>query len=145
MIVPTTPGPLSPPGLPLPGPARQRAPYDSARALIERKVHDRPDDSRLHSALGIAYAGLGRKEDAIREGKKGVDLLPVSKEAWRGAYRVRDLARIYAMTGEPDAAMDQLEHLLSIPAEISVPLVRIDPRWAPLRGTPRFQAAVAAR
>ncbi|HEY6191189.1 MAG TPA: protein kinase [Bacteroidota bacterium] len=126
-------------------PAKARAEYDSARELIERKVHDRPDDSRLHSALGITYAGLGRKEDAIREGKKGVDLLPVSKEAWRGAYRVRDLARIYAMTGEPDAAMDQLEHLLSIPAEISVPLVRIDPRWAPLRGTPRFQAAVAAR
>ncbi len=60
----------------------------------------RPDDARYRSALGIAYAGLGRKEDAIREGELAVELLPMSKEAWRGAYRVEDLARIYATVGE---------------------------------------------
>jgi eukaryotic-like serine/threonine-protein kinase len=126
-------------------PSRARAEYDSARVLLERKVQEHSDDSRFHSALGIAYAGLGRREDAIREGKKGVELLPISREAWRGTYRVRDLAQIYVMTGEYDAAMDQLEHLLSIPCEVSVPLLRIDPRWAPLRGNPRFQTAVAEK
>lgn len=126
-------------------PAKAHAYYDSTRVFLERKVQEHPDDSRLHSALGIAYAGLGRKEDAIREGKRGVELLPISKEAWRGTYRVRDLAHIYTMTGEYDSAMDQIEHLLSIPSEISVPLLRIDPRWAPLRGTPRFQTAVAEK
>jgi serine/threonine protein kinase/TolB-like protein/tetratricopeptide (TPR) repeat protein len=126
-------------------PAKARAEYDSSRVLLERKVAERPDDSRLHSALGITYAGLGRKDDAIREGKKAVELLPISREAWRGAYRARDLAHIYVMTGEYDAAMDQLEHLLSIPSELSASLLRIDPRWAPLRTNPRFQTATAEK
>jgi tetratricopeptide (TPR) repeat protein len=126
-------------------PAKARAEYDSSRVLLERKVAERPDDSRLHSALGITYAGLGRKDDAIREGKKAGELLPISREAWRGAYRARDLAHIYVMTGEYDAAMDQLEHLLSIPSELSASLLRIDPRWAPLRTNPRFQTATAEK
>jgi hypothetical protein len=84
-------------------------------------------------------ASLGCKEDAVREGKKAVELLPVSQDAWRGPYRVADLARIYMMVGEHDAAIDQLEYLLSIPGEISIPLLRLDPTWDPLRDNPRFQ------
>lgn len=114
--------------------------YDSARAVVETVLRAQPEDARLHGALGIAYAGLGRKEDAIREAKRGVELLPVSKEAWRGQYRIRDLAQVYVMVGEHDAAIDQLEFLLSVPSEISVPWLRLDPTWAPLRGHPRFQA-----
>ena len=77
--------------------------------MLETRIQEHPDDDRFRSALGIAYAGLGRKEDAIREGKLGVELLPMSKEAWRGAYREEDLARIYTMVGEHDAAIDRLE------------------------------------
>ncbi len=106
------------------------------------KIEAQPDDSRLHSTLGIAYAGLGRKEDALREGKLAVDLLPISKEAYRGAYRAIDLAQIYAMVGETDAAIDRLEHLLSIPGPLSVSLLRLDPIWDPLRDHPRFQQLV---
>ena len=84
-------------------PDLERVHYDSARALVESKIEERPEDSRLHSALGIAYAGLGRKEDALREGTLAVELLPISKEAYRGAYRAIDLAQIYAMVGETDA------------------------------------------
>ncbi len=106
---------------------------------MEAKLQEEPDDARLHSALGIAHAGLGRVEEAMREGELGVELLPVSKEAWRGLYRVEDLARIYVMVGEYDAAIDQLEFLLSIPSEISPSFLRLAPTWDPLRDHPRFQ------
>jgi len=113
--------------------------YDSARSILESKIEERPEDARLHSSLGIAYAGLGRKEDAVREGKLGVELLPVSKEAMRGAFRAEDLAKIHVMVGEFDAAIDQLEFLLSNPGPMSIPLLRLDPAWAPLRDHPRFK------
>ena len=113
--------------------------YDEARSILESKIRERPKDGRFHSSLGIAYAGLGRKEDALREGKLGVELLPVSKEAWRGAFRVDELAHIYVMVGEFDAAIDQLEFLLSIPSELSIPLLRLDPAWDALRDHPRFK------
>nr|NIV10790.1 hypothetical protein [Fodinibius sp.] len=71
---------------------------------MEAKILEQPEDSRFHTSLGIAYAGLGRKEDALREGKKGVELLPISKEAWRGSYRLKDMAIIYTMVGDHDAA-----------------------------------------
>jgi tetratricopeptide (TPR) repeat protein len=118
--------------------------YEEARSILETKIQERPEDERFHSALGIAYAGLGRKEDAIREGKLGVELLPVSKEAYRGTYRVESLARIYAMVGEFDAAIDQIEYLLLIPSELSIPLLRLDPAWNPLRDHPRFKKLVEA-
>jgi len=116
--------------------------YESARSILESKIEERPEDGRFHSSLGIAYAGLGRKEDALREGKLAVELLPVTKEALRGCYRVKDLARIYVMVGEYDLAIEQLEYLLSIPSELSIPLLRLDPAWDPLRNHPRFQKLV---
>ena len=91
----------------------------------------------MMSAFGVLSAsptlGLGSKADAIREGELAVELLPMSKEAWRGAYREEDLARIYAMVGEYDAAIDQLESLLAVPSPTAVPMLRIDPIWKPLR------------
>ncbi len=111
--------------------------------MLEIKIEQHPDDSRYRSALGITYAGLGRKEDAIREGELAVELLPMSKEAWRGPARVEDLARIYTMVGEYDAAIDQLESLLAVPSHTAVPMLRIDPAWEPLRDNPRFQALLA--
>jgi len=113
--------------------------YDLAKKIMEAKVQERPEDARFHSALGIAYAGLGRKQEAILEAEKAVELLPVHKEALRGAFRVEDLARVYIMVGEYDAAVDQLEFLLSIPGHLSIPWLRLDPMCAPLREHPRFQ------
>ncbi|MHC4143639.1 MAG: protein kinase domain-containing protein [Planctomycetota bacterium] len=112
--------------------------YEDARSILDAKIQERHEDARFHSALGIAYAGLGREEDAIREGKLAVELLPVSKEALRGAHRIEDLARIYVMVGEFDAAIDQLEFLLSKPGEMSIPLLRLAPAWDPLRNHPDF-------
>jgi tetratricopeptide (TPR) repeat protein len=126
-------------------PQLARADYDTARALLETKLQEQPQDERLHSSLGIAYAGLGRVEEAIREGKMGVELMPVSKDAWKGVHRVEDLARIYVMVGEYDAAIDQLDFLLSRPGELSIPLLQLDPTWNPLRDHPRFQKLLEGR
>jgi serine/threonine protein kinase/tetratricopeptide (TPR) repeat protein len=118
--------------------------YEEARSILESKIEETPDDARFHGSLGLAYAGLGRKEDAVREGKLAVELLPVSKEAMRGLFRVEDLARIYVMVGEYNAAIDQLEFLLDRPGWMSIPLLRLDPAWDPLRDHPRFKKLVEA-
>ena len=123
----------------------ERAYYDSARSFVSSRLQQMAGDSRLHSALGIAYAGLGRKLDAVREGERGVALLPVSKEAYRGYYREWDLARIYAMVDERQAALDRLDHLLSIPGNLTVAWLRVDPTWDALRGDSGFQRLLNRR
>jgi TolB-like protein len=121
---------------------RARAAFDSARMILESELVSRPDDHRIHSALGFAYAGLGRKQDAIREGIRGVELYPVSKDAYFGPQRVDDLADIYVMVGQYDEALEQFEYLLSIPYGFSVEWLRLDPRYDPLRDLPRYQKLV---
>jgi len=116
--------------------------YDEARSILESKIREQPDDARFHSALGIAYAGLGRKEDAVSEGKLATELIPVSKEAIGGLFRIEDLARIYVMVGEFDAAINRLESLLSRPGPLSIPLLRLDPAWDSLRDHPRFKKLI---
>ena len=118
--------------------------YDSTRSILESKIAEDPNDARFHSKLGIAYAGLGRKEDALREGKLAVELLPVTKEVWQGLYGVEDLARIYVMVDQYDDAIDTIEYLLSRPGVLSIPLLRLDPAWNPLRNHPRFKKLLEA-
>ncbi|MDP2983961.1 MAG: hypothetical protein Q8O92_11620 [Candidatus Latescibacter sp.] len=117
--------------------------YESARTLLESLIQKNPDYPRYHSALGIVYAGLGRKEDAIREGEKAVVLKDLRKEMWMGIGRVEDLARIYTMTGEYEKALDKIEYLLKQPGTLSPALLRIHPDWKPLHGHPRFKALIA--
>ncbi|MHC5108907.1 MAG: protein kinase domain-containing protein [Planctomycetota bacterium] len=120
---------------------QSRVAYESARVLLEDKARNRPDDHRIHSSLGIVYAGLGRKEDAIRHGKRGLALFPVQKDAMLRPHREEDMALIYTMVGELDLALDRLEYLLSVPSQlISIQLLRIDPRWDALRDHPRYQS-----
>ena len=116
--------------------------YDSARIVLEARLGGEPQHLVPHNALGIAYAGLGERESAIRQGQLGVQLLSVSRDAVIGPTRVIDLARIYVMVGEYEAAIDQVEYLLSIPAPISRALLRVDPFWDPLRSYARFQTLV---
>ena len=113
--------------------------YDAARIVLEAKFNENPDDPRLYSALGKVYAGIGMKEQAIEFGKKGVELMPVEKEAYRGVFRVEDLARIYVMTGEYQEAIKQLDYLLSVPGILSVKLLLLDPTWEPLWNLPEFK------
>ena len=113
--------------------------YESGRLVLEKKIKEQFDDSRFSSSLGIVYAGLGLKDKAVQEAIKGTEFLPISKEFWGGTYRVQDLAQVYVMAGEFDKALDKIEYLLSIPGELSIPLLKIDPVWVPLRSHPRFQ------
>jgi tetratricopeptide (TPR) repeat protein len=116
--------------------------FNSARVILEKELKARPEDHRVHGSLGIVYAGLGRKEDAIHEGKLGVELFPVSKDAYFGHCRLQDLAQIYLMVGEYDLALDQIEYLLSIPADFSINELGLDPRFDPLRNLPRYRKLV---
>ncbi|KAB2880631.1 protein kinase [bacterium] len=119
--------------------------FDSARIFIEQHLKTNPYDERGFSSLGIALAGLSQKENAIRAGLRGVELLPIEKEAWRGAFRIYDLAKIYALTGEQDKAVNELERLLSIPSETSTIWLKADPAFVSLRGNKRFQKLVSGK
>jgi len=118
-----------------------RAYSDSARVVLERRLELRPDDLRDNGSLGLAYAGLGRFDDAKRTGERAVEL---SAGVITASFTGPTLARIYVLTGDYDAAIDRLEQVLSVPSIISVPLLRFDPLWDPLRDHPRFQRLLLA-
>jgi len=120
-----------------------RSAFDEARVTLEALVGEDPAEPRYRSALGLALAGLGRDEEAIREGEEGLRLMPIEREAWRGTYRLMQLTKIYAMTGRIDEAIAGLERLLAVPSDLSKWSLRLDPSWDPLRGDPRFEALVA--
>jgi TolB-like protein/Flp pilus assembly protein TadD len=122
---------------------RARQKFDTALRLLESEVRNSPEDGRYHSSLGVACAGLGRKEEAVREGRRGVELLPLSKDAVYGIPHVIDLAYIHTLLGAPEKAVEQLEVLLSHPGWVSEPWIRMDPRWRSLQGNPLYEALLA--
>jgi TolB-like protein/Tfp pilus assembly protein PilF len=121
---------------------KQRAYADSASRILEDKVKQRPDEHIFRDRLGIMYALLGRKADAVREGKYAVALRPLSKDALDGATVLQLLAWIYALVGEHELAVEQLKVLLSVPSGVSVARLRSDWTWAPLRGHAGFERLV---
>ena len=116
---------------------------EEARRVIEEQLRSGTQDPGRHAVLGLALAYLGRKEEAIREGRRAVELLPVSREAVGGPYFQHQLARIYILAGEPEKALDQLESLMKIPNSLSPGWLNIDPNFDPLRRIPRFQKLVS--
>jgi eukaryotic-like serine/threonine-protein kinase len=116
---------------------------EEARKGFEEELRGSPEDAQRHALLGLSLAYLGRKEEALREGLRAVELLPVSKDAYAGPYIQHQLVRIYILVGEHEKALDQLEPLMKIPYYISPGLLKIDPNFDPLRSNPRFQKLVA--
>jgi len=116
-----------------------RAHYETARRLLEGRATQFPDDPRYHGSRGIVYAGLGRSDEAVRSVRKGAELPPITKEAYRGLYAVEALALVYATTGDREAAVSQIGDLLSRPSHVSAAMFRLDPRWDPLRGHQGFE------
>jgi len=116
--------------------------FTAARAEMEKIVGEQPDYAQALCVLGMIDAALGRKEDAIREGRRAVELLPVTKDAMAGRAVLTNLAVIYAWTGEKDLALKQLEDLLPNYGLLSYGQLRLHPFWDPLRGDPRFEKLV---
>jgi len=110
--------------------------------ILEDDVSARPEDARLHTSLGLAYAGLGRFDEAIAAGQRGVELMPISRDTFTGTWLLQDLGWIYVMAGELDAAVDVLDRILEIPSVWSIELLLSDPRTNPLRDHEGFQALV---
>ena len=118
--------------------------FTRARKELEGVVSQQPDYAQALCALGMIDAVLGNKEDAIREGRRAVELLPVTKDSVDGAQLVQYLAMIYAWVGQKDLALEQLRIASSIPGYLSYGSLRLDPLWDPLRGNPDFEKIVAS-
>jgi TolB-like protein/tetratricopeptide (TPR) repeat protein len=112
---------------------------EEARRALVAQLAASPEDAQRHSFLGLALAYLGRRPEAVREGRRAVELLPRSRDAYTAPYLEHQLARIYVLTGEYDRAIDQLESLLKTPYYLAPGWLRIDPEFAPLRDNSRFE------
>jgi TolB-like protein/Flp pilus assembly protein TadD len=115
---------------------------ERARLISENLLREAPDDPARHAQHGLILAALGRNQEAIAEGKRAVELLPESQDAFDGPQSTNALAQIYARVGQHDEAFRLLDHLLQIPNGITIPLLKLDPVWDPLRKDPRFQALI---
>jgi TolB-like protein/Flp pilus assembly protein TadD len=118
--------------------------FTRARATIMSQLAKQPDDPNLLSTLGLIDAGLGRKEDALNEGRRAVALRPLSEDAVDGAAMLSWLAMIYTWVGETSGALDQLEFLAKVPNGPSFGALKYDPAWDALRGDPRFAAMLTS-
>lgn len=122
--------------------AAQRA-FLAARAEVEKMVSEQPDYGPGLCVLALTDAALGRKEEAIREGRHAVELLPITKDSIDGAELVKYLGVIYAWCGEKDLAIQQIAATLRIPSTLSYGNLKLHPYWDALRGDPRFEKIVA--
>jgi eukaryotic-like serine/threonine-protein kinase len=127
--------------------------FAAATPVIEKRVRDDPDLAKRHARLGLLYAYMQRKEDAIRESRRAIELEPESENAFHGPLYTANLALVYALVGEPDQAITLVERLLSTPGAASYPDVpnsitlaelRLRWEWDSLRSNPRFQKILAS-
>ena len=116
---------------------------NQARTELEKTARDLPDNPRVRSALGLAYAYLQRNADAMREGRAAMLLQPVTADALSGPQRVVDLAEIYTVVGHHDEAINALRDVLAVPSKVTPAILKLEPTWDPLRRNPRFAALVA--
>jgi TolB-like protein/DNA-binding winged helix-turn-helix (wHTH) protein/Flp pilus assembly protein TadD len=114
--------------------------------MHESAARDHPEDAQFHVSLGLLYAWLDRKDDAIRESETAVQLEPMNKNAVNGAVILSNVAVIYARTSNPERAIPLIERLLVTPAAAGVTHaeLRLSWKWDPLRNDPRFQKIIAA-
>jgi serine/threonine-protein kinase len=121
--------------------AAQKA-LTAARREMEEKFREQPDYGPAFCVLGLIDAGLGHREEAMREGRRAVELLPITKDSIDGAELMKYLAIIYAWCGEKDRAIEQIAATLRIPSGLSYGNLKLHPNWDSLRGDPRFEKIV---
>src|SRR5881398_2386270 len=123
---------------------RAQAAFTAARAEQEKIVQAQPDFGPTLCVLGLIDAALGRKEDALREGRRAVEVCPIGKDALRGIAMIKYLAMIAAWAGDKDIACEQLAIAVRNPSDLSYGQLELMPFWDPLRGDPRFEQIVAS-
>jgi tetratricopeptide (TPR) repeat protein len=127
---------------------KAQASFAPARQKMEAQQGDKPKDADYFADIAKLDAGLGRKEEAIREARRAVELLPIAKDSLNGPTMVANLALVYAWTGERDRALEQLEKVATIPGHehdaVTYGDLRFNPCWDDLRGDPHFDKIVAA-
>src|SRR4029077_16699906 len=116
--------------------------FTAARAETDKLVHAQPENVTPLAVLALIDAELGDKEKAIREGRTACDILPSTKDALGGVWLMANLARIYALTGEKDLALEQLEVVNKLVSGPSYGELHLNPDWDQLRGDPRFERLV---
>jgi serine/threonine protein kinase/Flp pilus assembly protein TadD len=124
--------------------AKAKTAFTAARTEVEKTVENQPDFAAALSLLGMIDAGLERKEQAIQEGRRACELLPVSKDAIDGVALAINLAQIYAWTGEKDRAIEQIAAVERVPNTLSYGVLNLHPFWDSLRGDPRFEKIVGS-
>ncbi len=120
--------------------ARARAAYEEALQSLQERTPGNSANDKVARAIGLTLAGLGRAEEAIAHGRKATELFPINTEPFFGSASLQRLALIYARLGRLDESLDLLDQLLAMPSLTSVALLELDPRWAPVRDHPRFEA-----
>ena len=124
--------------------SKARSAFTAARAEQEKTVQAQPNYGPALCVLGLIDAGLGRKEEALREGRRAVELVPVGKDAINGPLMIEYLAMIAAWVGEKDLACKQLAIAIRPPSTVSYGQLKLLPFWDPLHGDPRFEKIVAS-
>jgi tetratricopeptide (TPR) repeat protein len=124
--------------------AGAEAAFTRARVIAAKKAEEQPEYAAAWSLLGMCDAALGHKSDAIAEGRRACELLPVAKDAMDGPSFLNNLAVIYAWVGEKDLALQALAELARTPGGITFGELKLQPQWDPLRGDPRFEPLVAS-
>jgi eukaryotic-like serine/threonine-protein kinase len=119
-----------------------RLAFTTARTEQEKIIQAQPNYGPALSMLGLIDAGLGRTEEALREGRRGIELVPVGKDAMTGPIMVEYLAMIAAWVGNKDLAFEQLAIASRVPGGVSYGQLKLMPWWDPLRGDPRFEKIV---
>ncbi|HLB36219.1 MAG TPA: hypothetical protein VJL31_06595, partial [Gemmatimonadales bacterium] len=119
--------------------AAARLAFDSTLGLLDSVSRGPEAEWEVHAARGLALAGLGRHEEAVREAQWIEQTVLYRKDVILRAYMDEERARILGQVGEADAALDVIERLLTGPSQLTVHSLRLDPRWDPLRSDPRFQ------
>ena len=113
-------------------PGRAREAFEAAREILLPEIAKAPNNANIRRALSITNAGLGRKEEAIAEATQVVEEWPIDDHPFFGVIPLENLALVYTMVGEHDLALDLLESLLLMPSITTIPILELDPRWAPL-------------
>ena len=121
---------------------RAQSAFTAARAEVAKVLAVQPDLAPALSVLGMIDAGLGHKDQAVAEGRRASELLPVSKDALAGMVIAVNLAQTLAWSGETSAALDQIAAIEREPNELTYGLLKLHPKWDDLRGDPRFTALV---